>query len=248
MKRYAATVAIALVVLAVSATLPLLAENAAPQAPSPPPSGKIKALLVTGGKVHKAVAIGDVIQAAMDKTGQFEVTRVNEDLGALEAEKIRPYDLVVFYWTMGEITEAQKRGVMNHVASGKGFVTFHSGADSFRGDPDWRAFVGGYFVTHPHYRQYQVSVTGNKSPITEGIGEFMITDEQYVVEYNPKVNVLANGLWKGQTMPVLWAQEWGKGRVFYSALGHDPNACEQEMFQKTALRGMYWAAGREVKD
>jgi type 1 glutamine amidotransferase len=76
----------------------------------------------------------------------------------------------------------------------------------------------------------------------------MITDEQYVLDYNPKVTVLANGLHKGQTMPVMWTKDWGKGRVFYSALGHDPKACQQEMFQKTLIRGMLWSAGREVKD
>jgi type 1 glutamine amidotransferase len=108
--------------------------------------------------------------------------------------------------------------------------------------------TGGYFITHPKYRTYQVSITEVESPITAGIDEFMITDEQYVLDYCPKVTVLANGLWKGQTMPVMWIKDWGKGRVFYSALGHDPKACEQEMFRKTTLRGMLWAAGREVKD
>lgn len=248
MKRSMLTIAIALVALVGAAVLPLAADNTAPQAPPAAPAGKIKTLLLTGGKVHNGVKIGDVLQTAMEKSGRFEITRVNEDLSALEAEKVKPFDLVVFYWTMGEITEAQKRGVMNHIASGKGFVTFHSGADSFRGDFDWRAFVGGYFITHPKYRTYQVSVTEAKSPITEGIDEFMITDEQYIVDYDPRVNVLANALHKGKTMPVLWTQDWGKGRVFYSALGHDPKACEQEMFQKLALRGMLWAAGRDVKD
>ncbi len=209
---------------------------------------RVKTLLLTGGPVHDGKKIGDVVQAAMEKTGLFEITRVHEDLDALLAERIAPYQLVVFYWTLGEITEAQKRGLMNHIASGKGYVTFHSGADSFRGDPDYRAFVGGYFITHPRYRTYQVSVTENDSPITCGIEEFMITDEQYVLDYNPQVNVLANALYKGRLMPVLWTKDWGKGRVFYSALGHDPKACEQEMFQKLLIRGSLWAAGREIAE
>jgi len=152
---------------------------------------------------------------------------------------------------MGEIKEAQKRGLMNHIASGKGFVTFHSGADAFRGDSDYEAFVGGHFVTHPAYRMYQVSITladrndpKVEHPITQGIKEFMITDEQYVLDYCPRVKVLANSLYKGDLMPVLWTKDWGKGKVFYSALGHDPKACEQEMFQVTLFRGMLWAASQ----
>jgi uncharacterized protein len=211
-------------------------------------SGKIRTLLLTGGAIHDAKGIGDIVQEMLKKTERFEVTRVHEDLDGLLAERIAPYDLVVFYWTIGEIKEAQKRGLMNHIAAGKGFVTFHSGADSFRGDPDYQAFVGGHFIGHPHYRPYQVSITPVDSPITKGIEEFMITDEQYILDYSSQMKVLANALHKGATMPVMWTKDWGKGRIFYSALGHDPKACKQEMFQRTLLRGALWAAGREVKE
>lgn len=242
----ALTIAVALLGIGfmVQSSEPAAAQEAKPAAPT----GPIKTLLVTGGPIHDGKAIGDIVQKAFEKTGRFEITRAHEDLDAFLADRIAPFELVMFYYTLGEITEAQKRGLMNHIASGKGYVTWHSGADSFREDPDYRALVGGWFVTHPHYRTYQVSITENDSPITRGIDEFMITDEQYVLEYTSLVNVLANGLYKGKTMPVLWTKPWGKGRVFYSALGHDPKACEQEMFQKTLIRGALWAAGREVKD
>lgn len=212
-----------------------------------PSAGKpVRTLLLTGGEIHDHKGVGDVTEAYLRDSGHFDVTRVQGDLNALAAERLAPYDLVVFYWTLGEITEAQKRGLMNFVASGKGFVTFHSGADSFRGDPDYRAFVGGYFVHHPHYRHYQVSVTETNSPITKGIDEFFITDEQYLVDYDPRVDVLAYALWKGKSYPVLWTKPWGKGRIFYNALGHDAKACKQEMFGKLLVRGALWAAGRDV--
>jgi len=241
-----------IVVLAVTAIGLLVQETSAQTQQegqsATPADGKIKTLLLTGGPIHDSKAIGDVVQAAMKKTGRFEITRVQGDLNALLADRIAPFELVVFYWTVDKITEPQKRGLMNHIASGKGFATIHSGADSFRGDPDYRAFVGGHFIGHPHYRTYQVSVTENDSPITKGITEFMITDEQYILDYNPKVKVLANALHKGKTMPVLWTKDWGKGRIFYIALGHDTKACKQDMFQKLLIRGALWAAGREVKD
>lgn len=226
----------------------LAAQAPAEPAAAPAPSGPVKTLLVTGGPIHDGKAIGDVVEEAMKKSGLFEVTRAHEDLDAFLADRIAPFDLVVFYYTLGELKEAQKRGLMNHIAAGKGYVTFHSGADSFRGDPDYRAFVGGHFVTHPRYRQYQVSITENVSPITKDIDEFMITDEQYILDYDPRVTVLANALFKGKTMPVMWTKPWGKGKVFYLALGHDVKACQQEMFKKLLLRGSLWAAGRPVVD
>jgi type 1 glutamine amidotransferase len=215
--------------------------------PASAEDAKIKTLLLVGGSIHDWKGIGNVVEGLLKKSGKFDVTRVNDDLNALLADRIEPFDLVVFYWTVGKITEEQKRGVFDHIAKGKGFVTFHSGADSFRDDADWKKFVGGYFITHPHYRTYQVSVTDVKSPITAGITEFMITDEQYILKYDKdNITVLANALYKGETMPVIWTKAWGKGRVFYCALGHDPKACEQPIFQKILLRGCLWAAGEKV--
>lgn len=214
-------------------------------AAEPEADGRIKTLLLTGGPVHDAKNIGDIVQAAMDKTGRFEITRVHEDLDALLKDRIAPYKLVVFYWTLGELTDDQRQGLLKHIEAGNGFVTFHSGADSFRGDREYRALVGGHFVTHPHYRTYQVSVTPVESPITRGIDEFMITDEQYILDYDTDLTVLANSLYQGRLMPVLWTKDWGQGRVFYNALGHDPKACEQEMFQTLLVRGAIWAAGEE---
>ncbi|HOB76820.1 MAG TPA: ThuA domain-containing protein [Phycisphaerae bacterium] len=217
-------------------------------APAAGQAKPIKTLLLVGGEIHDWKGVGDVVEAQLKTSGKFDVTRVNNDLDALKADRLESFDLVVFYWTLGTITEEQKRGLMNFVAGGKGFATFHSGADSFRGDPDYRAFVGGYFISHPAYRQYQVSITEEKSPITAGLDEFLITDEQYLTDYDPRVKVLANALHKGKPWPVLWTKDWGKGRVFYSALGHDAKACQQEMFKRTLLRGAQWAAGWEVKE
>jgi len=205
---------------------------------------KIRTLLLVGGEIHDSKGVGDVLEADLIKTGQFDLTRVDNDLGAFSARRVAPYDLVVFYWTLGTLTAPQKRGILDHIAQGNGFVAIHSAADSFRGDRDWHRFVGGHFITHPRHRRYQVSVTKRKSPITAGIEEFFVTDEQYILDYDGGLNILANALWKGRAMPVLWTKPWRKGRVFYTALGHDPKACKQTMFKETFTRGCLWAAGR----
>jgi len=204
---------------------------------------KLKILLFTGGEIHDGKGIGDVIEGVLKKDERFEVTRVYNDLDSLVAPKLAPFDVIIFHYTVGTITEAQKRGLMEAVAAGKGFVGFHSTADSFRGDPDWSAFVGGHFITHPAYRPFQVSVTEEKSSITAGMTEFMITDEQYILDYDPRVRVLACGLWKGKAMPAIWTKPWGKGRVYYMSFGHDPQACQQEIFQTLLVRAILWAGG-----
>ena len=49
--------------------------------------------------------------------------------------------------------------------------------------------VGGHFITHPRYREYQVSIVDSDHPITEGLVEFNVTDEQYIlVDVDPENN------------------------------------------------------------
>lgn len=202
----------------------------------------INTLVFAGGDIHDWRGCSETIIDILSRRDEFEITKIEEDLDALTAPRLAPYDLIVFYYTLGEMSDAQKNGLLNHIASGKGFAGVHCAADSFRGCPEYRAMIGGHFVTHPHYREYQVNVSDTTHPITAGIEEFMVTDEQYILDYDSRVNVLATGLWKGSTMPVVWTKNWGEGRVFYLALGHDAKACCHEMFETLLQRGALWAA------
>jgi len=204
---------------------------------------RIKTLLFTGGEIHDFKGCGEAIADALSKKEEFEVTKVENDLSILAAPNLDPYDIIVFYYTVGKITDAQKNGLLNFVASGKGYVGIHSGgADSFRECPEYQAMVGGHFVTHPHYREYQVSVVDSEHPITKGLTEFTVTDEQYILDFDSRVNILCSALWKGKAVPVAWTKDWEKGRVFYLALGHDKKACQQEIFRLLLTRGALWAA------
>jgi len=203
---------------------------------------KIKTLLFCGGEIHEGKACGAAMEDALRETGEFEITKVEEDLTIFERPDLNAYDLIAFYYTVGQISDAQKNGLLNFVAAGKGWAGCHSAADSFRDCPEYRAMVGGHFVTHPRFREYQVSVVDPEHPITQGLVEFVVNDEQYVLDYDPRVQVLCSALWKGAAMPVAWVKPWGKGRVFYLALGHNPDACRHEMFRLLLQRGAKWAA------
>lgn len=199
-------------------------------------------LVLAGGKIHDFKGNGQAIMEAMSERDEFALTYVEDDLDALVSPNLSGYDLLIFYYTVGELTDPQKNGLLNWVASGKGFVGVHSAADSFRTCPEYRAMIGGYFTTHPRYRDYQVSVVDSTHPITADLTEFMVRDEQYILDYDPRVTVLCSALYKGAAMPVVWTKSWGEGRVFYLALGHDPAACRQEVFRTLLQRGALWAA------
>ena len=205
---------------------------------------KLKTLVYSGGESHDWKGCGDAIQEGLEAAGHFEVTRVNNDLDCLVAPNLDPFDAIVFYHTVGSITQAQLQGLLKFVEGGKGYVGVHSAADSFRECSAYRYFVGGYFVTHPRYRQYQVSVVDPTHPITAGIEEFFVTDEQYIVGYDPRNNVLATALWQGKAVPVVWTKGHGKGRVAYIALGHNAESCRDPNFRTLLVRGALWAAAK----
>ena len=205
---------------------------------------QIKTLLFTGGEIHDYKGNGVEIKKALEAPGIFDITHIEDDLDIFASLDLQTYDVVVLYYTIGTLTDAQHDGLLGFIASGKGFVPIHSAADSFHNSEEYRALVGGHFVTHPHYRSYQVSVLDREHPITEGLDEFTVTDEQYITSYDPRMNVLAMALWQGIARPVAWTRPWGKGQVFYLALGHDPAACQNDHFQLLLQRGTQWAAGK----
>ena len=203
----------------------------------------IKTLLLTGGEIHDWKACGYEIERILRACSDFDVTRAEDDLSILGSQDLDSFDLIVLYWTRGALTDLQKNGLLNWIAGGKGFAGIHSAAASFRECPEFRCMLGGFFVTHPKPRQYQVSVVDPEHPITRDMVEFFVTDEMYITDYDLLVSVLASSLWKGEKVPVVWTKSWGDGRVFYLALGHDAAACRDTNFEMLLVRGSLWAAG-----
>jgi uncharacterized protein len=208
-----------------------------------------RVLLLCGGPIHDWRGVGAEVYAALESAAEpagdridLTVERIDDDLSVLAGPTLADYDVIVLYYTRGVLADAEKNGLLNYVAGGGGFVGLHGATASFRDSPDFHAFIGGLFNGHPAPREYQVSVTDEAHPITEGIEEFVVFDEQYLTDFDPRVLVLANGLYKGKTMPVAWTKPWGNGRVFYLALGHDVEAARHEMFKLMLNRGVRWAA------
>ncbi len=184
----------------------------------------------------------------------FEV-RVEADMDVYaDAEYMNSLSLVVPIWTMGSIEAQQEKGLLDAVKSGVGLAGWHGGTgDAFRNNTGYQWMVGGQWVAHPgNIIDYTVQITENAHEITRGIGEFSMHSEQYYMHTDPGNNVLATTTFsgdyegadwiKGTVMPVLWTRMWGKGRVFYSALGHVNSDFEVTEAAETVRRGMLWAA------
>jgi uncharacterized protein len=200
-----------------------------------------KLLLACGGEFHDHRGVAAELKKELE-AGGFAVDLVLDDLEQLARLPSSGYDAVALYHTLGSLTAGQESGLISYVSSGGGFVGVHSAADSFRDSPVYRSMIGGFFVEHPHYRPYQISMVPGHELTSDMDAEFFVEDEMYVTSYDARVQVLATALWKGGTVPVAWYQPWGSGRVFYLALGHDPRACQQPVFRTLLRRGAGWAS------
>ncbi len=192
--------------------------------------------------------------AALLRARGLTVTVANDLAVFADVERLRRLRLIVPVWTMGTIDNALVKNVSAAVREGVGLAGWHGGmCDAFRQDVEWQFMTGGQWVAHPgNILTYGVDIHDRCHLITEGVADFSITTEQYYLHVDPAVNVLATTVFSGEhggmdwirgvRMPVAWTKPWGKGRVFYTALGHTVPALQQPDSQRLLDRGMAWAA------
>ncbi|MEQ9460333.1 MAG: ThuA domain-containing protein [Phycisphaeraceae bacterium] len=212
-----------------------------------------KALVNWGGwDGHEPDHCAQTVRGLLDDEG-FEVEVVHDLSVYADAKRMAGYGLIVPIWTMEEIAPERSEGLRSAIKSGIGLAGFHGGmADSFRKDTDYHYMVGGQWVAHPgNIIDYTVQVKATSHPITQGIADFAMHSEQYYLHVDPAVEVLATTRFagtydewiEGVVMPVVWTKKYGRGRVFYSSLGHVNADLQVPEAKEILRRGLLWACG-----
>ena len=129
------------------------------------------------------------------------------------------------YWMKPE----QGKAVRQFVEAGGAALFLHNTTNVSLADPDFRHVLGAAYTGHPPIRTFKVKVTNPDHPITQGVKDFVVTDEQHYMTYDkdPKFlflqTVNEDGLTYqsyGSTAPGGWSYDYGKGRVCYMSPGH----------------------------
>lgn len=213
-------------------------------------SGK-KALVVWGGmELHTPERGAQVVRQLLEEEG-FAVT-VTPDYDALGAEDVGDNDLVVPVITDGTLAPEKMKNLIAAIRAGTGLAGYHMGlATTFRASVPFRYAASVYWVQHPgNIITYRVDVTRSDHPIMAGIESFEHTSEQYYLNYDPAVDVLATTRFSGEfhpwrkdvVMPVVFTTTHDRGRVFYSSLGHTADELEIPQVRTILRRGLVWAA------
>jgi type 1 glutamine amidotransferase len=230
-----------------------------------------KRLLIIGeekGYRHEAVSHALATIERLGRESGLWTTTIRTDTEALtkkkleyNAKNLNDFDAVMFY-TGGELemNAEQKAALLSFVHDdGKGFIGVHSATITFSDWPEYREMIGGFFDEHP-WGTFDAPMVV-EDPAFPGMqqwpGSFVWKDEIYQLKdfSRDKVRVLmrldASKLdlsnprvhRKDKDFAVTWAKAYGKGRVFYSTLGHMEQNWDDSKMQKMYSEAIKWALG-----
>ena len=219
------------------------------------PEGKKKSVLfVYGGwEGHEPEKCRDLFVPWLREQG-YNVT-VSPTLDSyLDSALMHSVDLIVQIYTMSKISDEQEEALLTAVRDrGVAIAGWHGGlGDAFRQNTEYQFMVGGQWVAHPGgIIDYIVNIADTEDPITRGLSDFHMHSEQYYMHVDPINEVLTTTTFNGEhaywidgvTMPVTWKKMYGKGRVFYSSLGHQRSDFDVPEALTIMQRGMLWAIG-----
>jgi len=173
-----------------------------------------------------------------------------DKLADLNRQTLKAYDALVIYANINDIGPGQEQALLDYVEGGGGFVPLHCASYCFLNSPRYIALVGAQFQRHGT-GEFDTKIVDPSHPIMKGFEPFHTWDETYVHhKHNDKDRHLLQVRAEGKSEePWTWVRTQGKGRVFYTAYGHDARTWQNPSFHDLVERGIRWAAGKgEVFD
>ncbi len=232
----------------------------APSASNPSaPARRILYLTTSAGFRHDVLPYSQqVLRDIGLRTGGFD-TVATEDAATVTRENLARFDAVAFF-TSGELPmdESQKAALLDFVRAGKGFVGIHSATDTFYSWPDYGRMLGAYFDGHPWHQEVTIRVEDRTHPATRSLPvSLRLNDEIYQFRNwsradvhvllsldTASVDTTAPGVARTDNdFALTWTRTEGRGRVFYTALGHEAGVWQDARFQQLLVGGIRWTMG-----
>lgn len=235
----------------------------------PAQDGPINVLFLTSSAGYEHAVIqrekGELgyVEKLMVKLGADEGIRVipTKDGGLISKETLPLFDVVMLY-TTGDFTQPGKDGsipaseegrnaLIEWVAQGGGLVGTHTASDTFHGWKPYLEMIGGEFMSHG--KQQDGVLTVKKHSITSHLPEKWKLFEEWYCYKNLQDDFTPIMFLDGSSMdedfykaagsyPHGWVEDFGKGRIFHSALGHRQDVWDNPDFQKMIIKAIKWSA------
>src|SRR5262249_29641228 len=212
-------------------------------AASPAQDDRLHVLFLGDHGHHDPAARADELDAPLARAGI--VMDFTFECADLRADVLSRYDALLIYANHDEIAPEQEQALLDFVESGRGLVALHCASYCFRNSPKYVALVGGQF-DHHSMGEFTTHTIAPDHAALRGVEEFKTTDETYVHRaLAADRTVLQTRDENGKPEPYTWVRSQGKGRVYYTALGHDSRTFTQPAFHEQVIQAIRWAADRE---
>lgn len=207
----------------------------------------------TNGFRHGSISVGINAIKKLGEENHFLVDATEDSL-AINSKNLKQYQVIIFLNTTGTILGKEgELALQEFMKKGKGFVGVHSASDCEFDWPWYGKMIGGYFVSHPAQQTAKLIVVNKEHLSTQHLPAIWERkDEWYNFKnLNPDVNVLLKidessytGGINGENHPMAWYQNYGGGRMFYTALGHTNESYSDPLFLQHLLGGINYAMGK----
>ena len=211
---------------------------------------KIIVVTVTEGYRHESIETAELVISSLAAsserfTPQF-VRSAAELPAALSADALASAKAVMFVNTTGELAWADRQRLLDWIAAGGSFIGVHSASDTWHEWTPYLDMLGGEFATHPPESEVEVFVDDFFHPAARHMsGPQKIFEEIYLFNRfaRDRVKMILSLRASPEDgapgfFPLSWHRRHGRGRVFYTALGHRVDIWQSEWFQKHLLGGI----------
>ncbi|MBD2703555.1 ThuA domain-containing protein [Spirosoma sp. BT702] len=165
----------------------------------------------------------------------------------LNSENLAKYDGLIIYANHDSLPPAQEAALKAFVEGGKGLIPLHSASGCFKNSDWYITTIGGQFKSHKSGPILE-NIVAKNHPVMQGLTPFTTSwDETYIHQrLNPDMTVLTTRQDGDRQEPYTWVRKQGKGRVFYTAYGHNDSTWTNPGFRELVNRGVLWAIGEPV--
>lgn len=202
-------------------------------------------LLGHNSQHHHSEKFAEIISQEFFKNG-INISYTT-DLNDLNTKNLSKYDGLMIYSNHDTISVDQEKALLDYVRSGKGFIPVHCASFCFQNSPDYIDMVGGQFKMHKT-GDFSATIVDETHPVMKGIKPFTTWDETYVHDKVANdIHVLTERIEGDHHEPYTWVKNYGNGKVFYTAYGHDERTWRNPDFLKLLENGVLWAVNDEAK-
>jgi len=216
-----------------------------------------RALALIGDRYHDPAHLEAGLKEALGGAGISLTFAV--DVRALSRENLKGMQLLVMLrdgiiWPDGPekpyvvwMAPEQERAIVDFVEAGGGLLALHNSTGLYPEGGPYLKLLGGTYQGHGPLERFQVKVLDSGHPVTQGVSDYEVADEQHTpVPDRAKVHLLLESRSdEGVTAAAGWVHEAGKGRVCYLANGHTREAMLHPMYQKLMRNGAQWCLRQE---